>query len=150
MLAVKTANKDMKDTDKTRTTRRKVLQASVGGVALPFASYTVSGQQENLPVVIRHRGTWENPLSVDRMMEVKRQAVDRHVELGGTEPDYFYNAVPGFPNHAKLIDYIVGIQSNGVPTQHIEIVGNSDSVPSARENADKREIELRQKVGGEF
>lgn len=118
----------MKDYGEPRTTRRKVLQASASGVALPFASYTVSGQQEGLPIVVRHRGTWENPLSVESMMNVKRQALDRHVELAGTKPDYFYNAVPGFSDHAKLIDYTVGIQPNGVPTQHVEIVGNSESV----------------------
>lgn len=140
----------MEDTSKPRTTRRKVLQASVSGVALPFASYTVSGRQTDLPIVVRHRGTWENPLSVENMMTVKKQALDRHVELAGTKPDYFYNAIPGFPDHAKLIDYTVGIQPNGVPAQHVEIVGNPESIHSARQNANERELELRQKVGGEF
>lgn len=131
-----------------KISRRKVLKASVGGVALPFAS-TTSLAAKGEPVVVRQKGTWNNPLDVEQMMAVKRQAIDRHVAAGGKPPAQLIDAVPGFPDHAKLVDYIVGVKPNGVPTQHVEVVGGPASVASAHQRADAMLHEVRQKARGE-
>ena len=129
--------------------RRKVLKASVGGAAVPFAFNNALARQDSLPVVEQRRGTWANPLDVDEMMELKQQAIDRHVERGGQAPDYFINAVPGFPDRAKLVDYVVGIRPNGVPTQHVGVADNPESVRPTHREADAKLREVRAKARGD-
>lgn len=132
-----------------KSSRRNVLKASVGGAAVPFALTAGAAGREALPVVEQYRGTWENPLDVDRMMQVKRRAVDRHVELGGTPPDYYVDARPGFPDDAKLVDYVVGVQPNGVPTQHVGVAGGPGDVPGLHREADAKVREVRAKARGD-
>lgn len=139
----------MNDNDKPSTTRRNVLRASVGGAAVPLSIGTVAGQQKELPVVTHHRGTWKVPLDVDQMMQVKRAAVKEHVARGGRAPGEYVNAVPDFPDHAKLVDYVVGVKPDGTPTQHVGIVGHPDSVASVHEDATEKRADVRKKARGE-
>lgn len=137
-------------TDRTpKSSRRSVLKASVGGAAVPFALTTGVAKPDGLPVVEQYRGSWTDPLDVDRMMQAKRRAIDRHVELGGAAPDYFVNAVPGFPDDAKLVDYVVGVQPNGVPTQHVGVAGDPRDVPALHREADAKLREVRAKARGD-
>lgn len=116
---------------------------------VPFVSNTAFSKQDSLPVVRQFRGSWKNPLDVNEMMKEKRKAVDRHVDLGGKKPDFFVDAVPNFSEYAKLVDYIVGVRPNGMPTQHVGIAGNFKSVQHVHSEADEMLSEVRKKARGD-
>lgn len=127
--------------------RRSVLRATVAGASVPFVVNTVSATSNEEPIVIRRQGSWNNPLDVEKMMDVKRKAIREHKKMGGTvEHEEFINAVPQFPNDAKLTDYVVGVRKDGVPIQHVGIAGGEASVPSIRRDADENAQRIRQKA----
>jgi len=133
--------------------RRKTLQVTVGSLTVPFVASVVSAGSEEEPVVMRRQGSWDKPLSVAEMMNLKRRALRKHKQRGGdVEGDSFVNAVPGFPDHAALVDYTVGIRQDGVPIQHVGIAGDEGSVKSVQKDADKEAMRIREDArsrGGE-
>lgn len=133
--------------EKESVSRRSVLRATVAGASVPFVVNTVSASSNDEPVVVRRQGSWNNPLGVEKMMEVKRKAIQQHKKMGGTvEYEKFVNAVPRFPDDAKLTDYVVGVRKDGVPIQHVGIAGGESSVAGVRRDADEHAQRIRQRA----
>lgn len=127
--------------------RRSVLRATVAGTTVPFVVSTVSGSSNDDPVVMRRQGSWDEPLDVGKMMDIKREAIREHKRRGGAvEYEEFINAVPRFPNDANLVDYVVGVRKDGLPIQHVGIAGGESSVPSIRRDADEHAQRIRQRA----
>lgn len=138
------------DQSNSRHRRRTVLKATVGGAAVPFGVTTTAlGSGGSLPVVERRQGTLDDPLDVTEMMQLKFDALGRHEAAGGRSPDQVLNAIPEWGGGQKLVDYTVGIQPNGQPTQHVEVVSDESSVSEAHRQADEKAQAVRERARGD-
>jgi hypothetical protein len=133
----------------TSDVNRRAVLTGIGGASVPLTFGTVTARQENLPVVIHRRGSWDRPLNVEQMMTVKRSAIKQHVQRGGNAPGEFLDAVPGYPDHAKLVDYVVGVKPDGQPVQHVGVAGSRESVGAVHRDADEKVLEVQRKARGE-
>lgn len=96
--------------------------------------------------VIRLKRAWENPITLEELRQTKFRAMEQHKKEGGATPEYFIDATPVFPADARIVDYVVMVQPNGQPVQHVEVVGEPSTVPQAHADAGEAAEEFRERA----
>jgi hypothetical protein len=115
--------------------RRKFLKATSAattGLALTSVASASDG-----PVVKRLKGSYNQPISLSELRRTRKRAVDEHVKQGGTAPTWYAEADPVYPDEGSIVDYVVTVQPNGQPKQHVETVGDTASEAAAHAAADE-------------
>lgn len=121
--------------------RRQFLKASGLAASAGFAVPTVKAASPDSEIV-RVKGSWNDPISVEELQQTKYDAVKRHRRRGNDHPDYFVDAVPEFSDGGRIVDYVVQIQPDGQPRQFVGVAGGPESVRATHQDAGAAQTEF--------
>lgn len=140
-----------------KRSRRSVLRATAASLSAPMLAQVTAAKGEggiqisgdNEPVVVRKVGTWKNPISKAEVRQIKKNAIKKHIDRGGVENDQYVLGTPSSKKKAKIVDYTVGIQENGHPTQHVTFAGSERAMGAARHDGNEHAEKVRAKARGQ-
>lgn len=150
-----------------RTVLKRMTAAGLAGASLVASSTTTLADAPNARVVVR-TGSYENPVTLDQVVEANREVVEDYFDRGGrgvledertslTErramgsSDRVGMGIPGtmradvdHPDKYRTVGYVFTIGPDGVPTSAYKNVGNAKTVSDTHQRTTTLARKLRE------
>lgn len=121
--------------------RRTALKVSGTALTSVGLASVVSADGRKLRLE-RIKGSMNDPITLAQIREAKTRLLEDFIDSGGDRPNPSISAEPEIPSDGPIVDYVVKMQSNGIPAQHIQSASDPTSEVLAHEAASDRKVEL--------
>lgn len=129
--------KDADDRPNHGVNRRNILKYAATGTGLAVSPLSLNATAKRGSDVRIRKGTKEQPLTNDDLLETRKAAVDEYVDRGGELRQRRFVGVPENIN-GDVVAYVCKITPRGIPIQYGGIVGEKSSAEHIHERAEIR------------